>query len=48
MLSGQFQVLLNTIERGNISQFNDFIKYFEEMDFLDLRGLFDFSELKNN
>ncbi|MFX1374514.1 MAG: hypothetical protein ACFFA0_01765 [Promethearchaeota archaeon] len=48
MLSGHFQVLLNTIEKGNISQFNDFIKYFEEMDFLDLRGLFDFSELKNN
>jgi hypothetical protein len=48
MLSEQFQVLLNTIQNGDLSRFKNLIAYFEKMEFMDLSESSDFDKISDN
>ncbi len=48
MSSEQFQLLLKTIRTGDLSQFEDFCAYFNNMEFLDLSDMVDFMEIEDN
>ena len=44
----QFQVLLKTIQSGDVSRFKNLITYFEKMEFMDLSESSDFDKIKDN
>ncbi len=48
MLSVQFLELIKTIEKGELSQFEDFCLYYKEMKFLSLPDSEDFDKISNN
>ncbi|MHA2326017.1 MAG: hypothetical protein ACXACB_11490, partial [Promethearchaeota archaeon] len=47
MPSTHLQLLLKTIRKGDISQFEDFYTYFKNMDFLNLSDMVDFEAIED-